>query len=68
MKWMKSKRARVMDFFRSIDKDGSGQIPRRQFIDEIIKSSKLCCVSVAHFMFLYCSIMRNATMPALIVA
>nr|CAB3263585.1 microtubule-actin cross-linking factor 1 [Phallusia mammillata] len=38
MKWMKHKRARVMDFFRELDKDGSGQITRQQFIQEILNS------------------------------
>lgn len=40
MKFMNHKKSRVTDLFRKMDKNNEGFIPREDFIDGIIKTSK----------------------------
>ena len=40
MKFMNNKKSRVTDLFRKMDTDNDGMVPRDDFRDGIIKSSK----------------------------
>jgi len=40
MNWMDHNKARVMDFFRRIDKDRDGKVSRDEFISGILQSSE----------------------------
>ncbi len=40
MKYMNHKKSRVTDLFRKMDKNNEGFIPREDFIDGIMKTSK----------------------------
>lgn len=40
MKFMNHKKSRVTDLFRKMDKNNEGLIPREDFIDGIMKTSK----------------------------
>lgn len=35
---MKNKKSRIMDFFRKMDKDNDGKLPREDFISGVLKS------------------------------
>jgi dystonin len=36
--WMNNKKARIMDFFRKLDKDNDGKVPKAEFIDGFLES------------------------------
>jgi len=38
--WTRANKAKYMDIFRRIDKEGTGMLTRRQFIDGMLSSSK----------------------------
>lgn len=40
MKFMNHKKSRVTDLFRKMDADNDGAVPRDDFIDGILKTSK----------------------------
>lgn len=40
LKFMNHKKSRVTDLFRKIDRNNNGLIPREEFIDAIMKTSK----------------------------
>lgn len=40
MKFMNHKKSRVTDLFRKMDSDNDGAVPRDDFIDGILKTSK----------------------------
>lgn len=41
LKFMNHKKSRLTDLFRKMDKDNNGLIPRNEFIDGILNTSKL---------------------------
>lgn len=51
LRFMNNKKSRVTDLFRKLDKNNDNRIPREEFIDAIMKTSKFIIVLsfVCHF-------------------
>lgn len=42
MQWISHLKSRILDIFRSIDRDDDGRITQKEFIDNVLASSKHC--------------------------
>ena len=56
MKWLKQRKMKPMEFFRAMDKDGDGTISRQEFMDGMLKSSKIWPIS---FRLIYLSCLQK---------
>lgn len=63
MKYMNHKKSRVTDLFRKMDKNNEGFIPREDFIDGIMRTSKFISTFILHFN-IYMLCMAQNSRPA----
>ena len=62
---MNHKKSRVTDLFRKMDKNNEGFIPREDFIDGIMKTSKFIYF-ISYSLYFYCNILLRlqSSLPA----